>query len=65
MKTNPNFLTLQQASEKLGRGYWALREDILAGRLAAVRFTRRGRYYLKPADLDAFVERSRSPAVGE
>jgi hypothetical protein len=63
--TNPNFFTLQQAADQLGRNYFTVREDALAGRLAVVRFTPRGRYYVKPADLDAFVKRSRSGAVGE
>lgn len=60
-----NYLTLKEASALLNRSYWALREDIIAGRLAAIRFSSRGKYYLRPSDIDAFIGRNRSRAVGE
>jgi hypothetical protein len=65
MPENKNYLSLQEASTLIGRSYWTLREDIIAGRLSAVRFTPRGKFYLKPDDIEAFIDRSRCKAVGE
>ena len=63
--TNAQFLDLKQVAERTSRSYWSVRFDVVEGRLASVRFTPRGKYYVRPSDLETFIERHRSTSFEE
>jgi excisionase family DNA binding protein len=59
-------LSLTEAAAATGRSYWRLRESILRGELKATQFTRGGKYYVKPDDLEAYFEaHTVSPLAGK
>jgi len=55
MYTKQN-LTLREAASAKGRSYWRLRDAVLRGELRATQFIKGGKYYVKPADLEAYFE---------
>jgi hypothetical protein len=65
MLLNPKFLSLEEAAKKLGRSYWSVRRACLSGQLASIRFNPKGKIYVKPVDLDAYVGRCRCRAFDE
>ncbi len=63
---NKKHLTLQEAASEYGRSYWRLREAILRGELKASQFSKGGKFYLKPSDLEDYFERNIvSPLAGK
>ena len=66
METQKRHLTLKEAATLSGRSYWQLRESVLNGELPATQFKPRGKFYIKPADLDAlFANHLVSPLSGK
>jgi hypothetical protein len=64
--SNKKHLSLQEAASDYTRSYWRLREAILRGELKASQFTKGGKYYVKPEDLEAYFERNTvSPLAGK
>ncbi len=52
-----DFLTINQAAERLSVAYGTIRNAIVAGRLVAYKIM--GTYRIRPEDLDAFIESCR------
>ena len=61
------FLTLVETSKLLNVSNKTIRRAIKAGRLASCRpyNKNRGKIFLRLADIEAFIERSRRSAIGE
>jgi len=53
---NKQNLTLREAASATNRSYWRLREAVLRGELRATQFTKGGKYYIRPDDLEAYFE---------
>jgi hypothetical protein len=53
---NKKHISLQEASSESGRSYWRLREAVLRGELRAMQFTKGGKYYVRPGDLEAYFD---------
>ena len=51
-------VSLPAAATEIGIPYSSLREAVVRGDLRHVRLSGRGRYWLKRADLERFIERS-------
>ena len=65
MLTKQN-LSLSEAAAATGRSYWRLREAVLRGELRATQFSPRGKFYIKPCDLDDyFAAHTVSPLAGK
>ena len=54
--TNKQILTLREAATAKERSYWRLRAAILSGDLRATQFTKGGKYYIRPEDLEAYFD---------
>jgi hypothetical protein len=64
--TNKKHLSLQEAASETGRSYWRLREAILRGELKASQFSKGGKFYVKPCDLESYFETNTvSPLSGK
>jgi hypothetical protein len=59
------YLSLRQAAEESGRSYWSLRDAALRGELKTTRFGARGKFYIKPADLEAYFNRNANASLSE
>jgi hypothetical protein len=53
---NQKHLPLRAAATASGRSYWRLRAAIQSGDLRATQFTKGGKYYIRPEDLEAYFD---------
>ncbi len=62
---NPHstLVSLPNAAQQIGIPYSSLREAVLRGDIKHVRLSGRGRFWLKRADLQLFIERSTEAGV--
>ncbi len=67
MEPQKKYLSLKEAAEESGRSYWALRDAALLGELKTTRFGRtgKGKFYIKPADLEAYFNRNAHGPLAE
>jgi len=63
-ESKSKLVSLTSAASELGIPYSSLREVLVRGELAHVRLSGRGRYWVKRADLDRFIENSTEEGVG-
>ena len=56
METKKKLISIKEAAQLVGRSYWKLREAALSGDLPASRFGVRGKLYIKPSDLDRWID---------
>jgi excisionase family DNA binding protein len=62
-KLHPEFLTIKQVADELGRSTDFIRTEIKLQHLASHRMG--GRIFISRRDLTHYIEKSRTPAVGE
>lgn len=62
---NPHstLVSLPAGAKEIGIPYSSLREAVLRGDIKHVRLSGKGRYWLKRADLERFIERSTEAGV--
>ena len=65
MSPQKRFLTLKEAAEQINRSYWRVREDALTGKLTFIRYSDRGKIYVRQDDLENYVERHRVRALAD
>ena len=64
--TGKALLTLPETADMLGMSNQTLRRHIAAKRIAVCKpGGKRGKTFIRPADIDAFLLRSRRAAIGE